>query len=130
MPKDYAKKKISGKRTLVTLVRVRIVKVGEVCVFDNCPKKVTRGQTLAFLNETNWIVRVTFLGPGVGELDKQSLKLAAGQMGEVKVSKDKIGTGLRKKALTLKLEWSRNSGATWETGTGGGPDMDIDDPRP
>jgi hypothetical protein len=108
-------------------VDIIIVRVGDVCTFKDVPDTVKRGKSILFWNATSWWVKILFAGDGAQELNRGTLVLRRGSFGSVNVSPQNIGTDKDVK-FNMSLQWSKDGGRTWLNGTGGGPDMGIQDP--
>jgi hypothetical protein len=132
------------------LVDIAILWAGDTCEFVDLPETVGRGDVVKFTNRTDWFVRIGFSGPGAAELQQrpqvappprgrditfppglpgplvQPLTLKPHTQGGVLVSRAKIPSNPAR--LNLSLKWSKDGGAPWHHGAGGGPGMDIQDP--
>lgn len=110
------------------LVDVKVVMVGKVCVTEPAHPILRRGRDAWFYNATQCSVRLEFSGSGAAELASPRFELAAGAHGSVPVSSTNAGVGRVDLRRTI---WCRCPGSeTWKkcSGSGNGPEMEIDDP--
>lgn len=118
----------TGIPPVALLVDVKVVMVGTVCVTEPIHPILRRGRAACFYNATQHKVRLDFSGPGAVELASPSLALAPGGQGLLQFKSTKMGTSPVDLRRTIYCQCPDSQDWRKCSGTGNGPEMEIDDP--